>query len=157
MTAFRDALTQLAALDVTGVTHYGIAAVPDVLPRALLPALLVLPGDAQDDRLFKQYGRGFEAIAFVNAARTLSLTVTHLLLLAPVGTDVGIRGHMPELIDAIDGYIAALGDDVTLGGTLAEPTRVTVEIGTFGYGGMDYHGCAFRHTWMLEINVPFGG
>lgn len=154
MTAFRNALTQLAALSVPNVTNYGMDQVPEKLTRAQTPALLVLPGDTQDDRLFKQFGRGFEAIAFANAARTLSVTTTHLLLLAPVGADVGSRGHIPPLIDAVDGYIAALGADVTLGGALAEPTRVTVEIGTFTYGDVLYHGCAFRHTWVLEINAP---
>ncbi|MBC8099585.1 MAG: hypothetical protein H7Y11_09085, partial [Armatimonadetes bacterium] len=63
MGAFQDALTQLAALTVSGVrVNYGIAAVPDELSRAQLPALLVLPLTPQD-RLFPERGDGFTALA----------------------------------------------------------------------------------------------
>ncbi|MEM6281177.1 MAG: hypothetical protein AAF787_03210 [Chloroflexota bacterium] len=151
MTPFRDALTALAALSVTGVTNYGMDTVPENLDRGQLPALLVLPGTADDDRLFKDFGRGFQAVAFSNGARTLSVAVTHLLLLAPVNTRTGRRAHFPVLIDTVDAYIAALRDDVTLNDTLIEPARVTLEIGTFPYGGITYHGCAFRHVWALEV------
>jgi hypothetical protein len=116
-----------------------------------LPVLLVIPGTADDDRLFKDFGKGFQTVAFSAGARTLSLPVTHLLLLAPVTTNTGRRAHLPTLINTVDAYIAALRDDVTLGGALVEPTRVTVEVGTFTYGGVTYHGCAFRHVWILEV------
>jgi hypothetical protein len=147
----RDALDQLAALPVPGVTNKGIASVPETLARAHLPALLVIPGTPQDNSLFKDYGEGFRAIAFSDGARALSVTVTHLLLVAPVGANTGARANVPALIDHVDGYIGALSADVTLGGALAAPAGVTVNVGTFDYGGVTYHGCAFQHTWTLEI------
>jgi hypothetical protein len=84
MTPFRGALTNLAGLTVSGVTHnYDVDAVPDDVSRAQLPALLVLPGDPQDIG-FKPRGQGFEALAFSSGPRTVSYAVTHLLLVAPV-------------------------------------------------------------------------
>lgn len=152
MGVYRSALDALAALDVPGATQYSISAVPDVVPRGSLPALLVQPGDVQDERLFKDRGRGFEVTAFSNGPRTISVTVTHLLLTAPVTLGNGPRQHIPALIDAIDAYISALAADVTLGGALMLPARVTVEPGLFEHGSITYHGCAFRHLWLLSLN-----
>lgn len=152
MPLFRDALTQLAALSVTGVNrNYDVDAVPDEISRAQLPALLVLPGETEEDRLFRERGQGFQAIAFAEGARTITYTVTHLLLVAPVSAGKGMRTHLPQVIDLIDAYFAALGDDITLNGALLEPVRVRVEPGTFTHGDVVYHGCAFRHLWLMEV------
>lgn len=152
MPLFNTALANLAALVVPGVRHnYDLDAVPDELSRAQLPALLVLPGDTQQDALFRERGHGFQAIAFSQGARTVTYTLTHLLLVAPVSGGAGMRSHLPGLIDLIDEYFAALGADVMLGGELLEPARVSVEPGTFTHGAVAYHGCAFRHTWVMEV------
>ena len=152
MTPFRAALTNLSTLSVTGVTHnYDVDAVPDNLSRAQLPALLVLPGETQADELFRERGKGFSAIAFSSGARTVTYTVTHLLLVAPVEAGRGARSHLPALIDLIDAYFAALGANVTLSAALLEPARVKVEPGTFTHGDITYHGCAFRHTWLVQV------
>jgi len=149
--SFRSALTQLAALTVSGVSHnYDVDAVPDVLARGQLPALLVLPGSSQDTRLFQQRGKGFQAIAFSSGARTVTYTVTHLLLVTPTSAGHGLRSNLPRLIDLIDAYFEALAANVTLNGALLEPARVEVEPGTFEHGEAGYHGCAFRHTWLIE-------
>jgi hypothetical protein len=152
MTPFRSALTNLSALSIVGITHnYDVDAVPDILSRAQLPALLVLPGETQENELFKERGKGFVAIAFSSGARTVTYAVTHLLLVAPVMAGTGKRSHLPDLIDLIDAYFAALGADMTLSGALLEPARVKVEPGTFKYGDVAYHGCAFRHTWLIQV------
>ncbi len=152
MPLFRSALSNLAGLTVPGVSHnYDLAALPDDLSRAQLPALLVLPGETEEDEFFRERGQGFRAIAFSQGARTVSYVVTHLLLVAPVSAGAGLRSHLPGLIDLIDEYFAALSDDVTLGGELLEPVRVKVEPGTFVHGDVVYHGCAFRHTWLMEV------
>jgi hypothetical protein len=153
MTLFRTALNRLAALTVAGVAHnYDLDAVPDALHRAQLPALLVLPVERQDDKaLFGPRGQGFAALAFSNGARTVTYQVTHLLLVGPEAAGAGQRTHLPQLIDLIDAYFAALGDDVTLGGALLEPARVQVQPGLFAHGGSQYHGCAFEHTWLLAV------
>jgi hypothetical protein len=149
---FRSALTNLATLSVSGVTHnYDVDALPDDLSRAQLPALLVLPLEVQEDTLFKERGQGFQAIAFSSGPRTVAYTVTHLLLAAPADAGRGIRSHMPSLITLIDAYFAALGADVTLGGTLLEPAHVRVEPRLFNYGHAAYVGCAFRHTWQIQV------
>lgn len=151
MTLFRTALNNLAALAVSGAAHnYGVDTLPDTLHRAQLPALLVLPGDTTDAALFPARGAGFTAIAFSAGARTVTYTVTHLLLVAPVLTGRGARSHLPRLAELMDAYFAALGDDLTLGGALLEPAHIEVEPGAFARGGVTYHGCAFRHTWLIE-------
>jgi hypothetical protein len=152
MTLLRTALSTLASLNVSGVQHnYDVDAVPDHLARSQLPALLVLLGDVTADQFFPQRGSGFTAVAFADGARTVTYTITHLLLVAPVPAAQGRRAHLPRLVDLIDDYFAALGEDVTLGGALLEPARVRVEPGTFTYDEALYHGCAFQHTWVLAV------
>ncbi len=152
MSTFRNALTTLSQLSVSGVAHnYDIDAVPDNPARAQLPALLVLPIDIQEDRLALEKGRGFQSVAFSSGKRTITYTVTHLLLVAPIGQGKGLRAHLPTLVNFIDAYFVALGANVTLGGTLLEPTAVRVEPGVFPVGSTEYYGCAFRHTWVMEL------
>lgn len=155
MTPFRAALDALAGLAVSGVTaHYALDAVPDELSRGQLPALLVLPIKLEDEsglRLFNDRAGGFEALAFAGAARTVTYTVTHLLLVAPLGAGSGLRTHLPPLIALVDAYFAALGADVTLGGKLAEPAQVRADPGIHTHGSTDYVGCAFRHTWRIDL------
>lgn len=152
MATFRAALTALANLPVSGVLHnYDLSALPDDLSRAQLPALLVLPGEVGERRLFGTRGEGFHALAFSGSARTVTCAVTHLLLVAATTDGVGLRTHFPRLIDLIDSYFVALGADVLLGGALLQPPTVTVEPGTFKHGDTLYHGCAMRHLWTLEI------
>jgi hypothetical protein len=152
MATFRAALTALAGLSVSGILHnYDVSAVPDHLTRAQLPALLVLPGEVSERRLFRERGEGFQTLAFSGGARTVSYTVTHLLLVASTGDGIGQRTHYPRLIDLIDAYFAALALDLRLGGALLEPPKVSVEPGTFTHGDTVFHGCALRHLWKLEL------
>lgn len=150
MTPFRTALDRLAALAVAGVAHnYGVTAAPDALGRAQLPALLVLPGETRGGRLFGEHGDGFRALAFSGGPKTAAYLVTHLLLAAPAPPGDRLRARLPALAALMDAYMAALGADPTLGGALDEPARVTLEPGVFAHGGRRYHGCAFRHTWII--------
>jgi hypothetical protein len=152
MATFRTALTNLSSLAVSGVVrNYDVDAVPDELSRTQLPVLLVLPGETQDDELFKQRGQGFQAIAFSSGAKTVTYTVTHLLLVAPVSAGRGMRSHLPTLVTLIDSYFAALAANVTLSNALLEPASVKVEPGAFSHGDTAYHGCAFRHTWLIQV------
>lgn len=152
MPTFRAALTALAGLNVPGVLHnYDVSTIPESLIRAQLPALLALPGEVSERRLFRERGEAFQALAFSGSARTIRYTVTHLLLVAPTADGVGLRSHFPRLIDLIDAYFAALAADVTLGGALLEPPKVTVEPGTFAHGDASFHGCALRHVWLIEL------
>jgi len=153
--SFQTALTNLAALDVAGVAHnYSIAQIPESLGRAQLPALLVLPlmpEEAQEGALFSETGSGFEAIAFADGARTVTYSLTHLLLIAPIGSGAGIRSHLPALVEGIDAYFEALAADVRLGDSLLEPAQIRVEPGILPVGGVSYAGCAFRHTWLIAV------
>jgi hypothetical protein len=150
--SFREALTALAALNVAGIVHnYAVDAVPDVPHRGQLPALLVLPIELPEDGIRQERSPGFQAVAFASGAPTLTVAVTHLLLLAATTQSKGLRAHLPALVDSVDDYFAAFSADVTLGGRLREPAQVRVEPGVFTLNGIEYYGCAFRHTWLMTI------
>lgn len=149
---FRDALTALSNLHVVNIQHnYDIDALPEALTHPQLPALLVMPIDTQDDRLFKDQGDGLQTIAFSGAGKTVNYTLTHLLILAPTTSRKGIRSHLPELVTLIDNYMSALATNPTLGTSLFQPARVTAEPGIFEVGKRDFYGCAFRHNWVIRI------
>jgi hypothetical protein len=150
--SFRTALTALAALSVTGISHnYDVDTVPETIGRGQLPALLVLPIDTQDESLFREKGAGFQTVAFADGAKTVTYTTTHLLLVAPVIQGKGLRALMPNLVNHIDSYFDALRDDALLNNNLLEPAQVKVEPGIFKFGGVEYVGCAFRHTWLIAV------
>jgi hypothetical protein len=152
MTTFRTALTNLSNLSVTGVAHnYDIDDAPNALSRSQLPSLLVLPTNIQDVRMFKDRGEGLQAVAFANGARTITYSITHLLLIGAATGGNSSKQHLPTLVDLIDNYFAALKTDLTLGGALLEPAEVGVELGIYAHGDARYYGCAMRHTWKLEI------
>jgi hypothetical protein len=152
MPSFTNALDQLAAMTVTGIrNHYGVATLPDELNRAQLPVLLVLPFVAKD-RLFPERGEGFQTMAFSEGTRTITYAVTHLLLVASVGSGSGQRAALPKLVGLIDAYFAAFNADPTFGGTLSAPARIRVEPGLYRHGSFDFFGCAFRHLWTLDLD-----
>ena len=152
---FRTALTALANLSVSGVGgNYDVDTVPDALNRGQLPVLLVLPIETETIRhraLFSERGSGFQTVAFSDGVKTVTYSVTHLLLVAPSAAGSGLRSHLPDLIDLIDNYFSALAATITLGGKLLEPAQVRVDPGLFDYGGVEYVGCAFRHTWLVAV------
>jgi hypothetical protein len=150
---YQSALNKLAALSIGGVQHnYAINALPALLSRAQLPALLVLPIDTLEQNPFRRAGgEGFQTVAFNNGARTVTYSVTHLLLVAPAEQAGGLRSLLPTLVSLVDAYFAALGANITLDGDLLEPPHVRVEPGLFEYGGLRCAGVAFRHTWLLEV------
>lgn len=150
--SFQTALDNLATLSVSGVAHnYGIESVPDSLHRAQLPALLVLPLEAQDDSLFQEGGRAFEGVAFSNRTKTVEYVTTHLLIVAPVKRGKGLREHLPLLVTCIDNYFSALGNDVTLDDTLEHPADVRVEPTLYTLGDTQYIACSFRHRWVIAV------
>ena len=152
MATFRLALAQLAAMNVNGVrNNYDLDELPTSLHSAQLPALLVLPIELETDRVFRERADSLQTPAFSGGAQTVYYTLTHLLLTAPTESGLGIRSHLSQLVDLIDAYTAAIAKDVTLGETLLAPARVGVEPGKFPYGERGFHGCAFRHTWLLGI------
>ena len=152
MATFRTALAQLSALSVSGVrNNYDLDELPNSLHSAQMPALLVMPLELEADRRFRERRDSLQTAAFSGGTKTVYYTVTHLLLMAPSDAGLGLRSHLPRLVELIDGYTAALSADVTLGDQLLAPARVGVEPGVFPYGERDFYGCAFRHTWLLEV------
>ena len=152
MASFRAALTQLSSLNVNGVrNNYDLHELPNSLHSAQMPALLVMPVELDGERRFRERKDILQTVAFSGGAKSAHYGVTHLLLLAPSEAGLGLRSHLPGLVDLIDGYTAALSADVTLGGQLLAPVRVDVEPGIFPYGEREFYGCAFRHAWLLEI------
>ena len=150
-TPFRAALDTLAALQPAGIhARFAVDAVPAQLSRAQFPALLVLPFDEHDRRLFRERGAAFEALAFANGPKLVTYTVTHLLLVAHADTGLGARSHLPRLAELLDAYFAALAADPTLGGALAAPAQVSVEPGLFDYADLHCTGAALRHRWRIK-------
>jgi hypothetical protein len=144
MGVLATALDNLAAISVAGVTSYALEDTPDVLTRAQLPALVILPELGGESP-------GLEPSSFSAGDGRLAIQVAHVLLLEPVSAGLGMRGALPELADAIDAYAVALADDPTLGGALPVALRFRVRAGVVTYAGTDYHGAIFTHTWQLHV------
>ena len=152
MATFRAALTHLSLLRISGVrNNFDIDKLPQSLAVAHLPALLVLPLELEKERLFRERKQGLHTITFSGNAKTANYSLTHLLLAAPVDRGLGMRSHLPNLVDLVDSYLAALAGDLTLGESLLAPARIGVEPGVFPFDSKSYYGCAFRHTWLMEI------
>ena len=148
----RTALTRLASLTVSGVSHnYDVDSLPDSLNRVHLPALLVLPITPPTSKITHTAGEGFQTMAFSSGPRTVTVSITHLLLVAPTESGRGVRTHLPKVVDLMDAYCAALAADPLLSSTLLEPAHVQIEPGDFTYGHTTYHGCVFRHTWIIQV------
>ena len=59
---------------------------------------------------------------------------------------------LPDLIDAMEAYLAALSADGTLTGALdAELTITRVLPGIVEYAGVKFYGVRFRHLWRRVI------
>jgi hypothetical protein len=144
MGVLATALANLAAVAVSGVNSYALDETPDGLTRAQLPALVILPELGGD-------WPGLEPNTFSAGDGRLTVQVAHVLLLAPVTEGLGLRGALPALADAIDAYAAALAADPTLDGALPAALRFRVRAGVVRFGGVDYHGATFLHTWTLWV------
>jgi len=149
--SWRSAFTALAGLAVSGVARsYDLDDLPERLPGADLPALVPAFG-AAPHRLGERE-EGMAALTYDGGVWRAAISVDHLLVWSPLGTGEGALGALPALIDTLDAYLAALGADGTLGGTLDEPLRITrIEPGALVYGGVRYYGVTFRHRWVRVI------
>jgi hypothetical protein len=145
MGVLATALDNLAAVTVSGVTSYPPDQTPDALARSQLPALVILPELGSESP-------GLEPNQFSAGDGRLTVEIAHVLLIAPVPAGLGLRGMLPTLADAIDAYAAALAADPTLGGALPEALRFRVRAGVVRFGGVDYHGAVFTHTWTLHVS-----
>jgi hypothetical protein len=119
-------------------------ATPEALSGAQLPALILAPE-------LGGHAPGFEPDGFVSGAGALTVHVTHLLLVAPAAGGLGRRSAIPAVVAAVDAYTGALADDPLLGGALAESLRIEVALGVQRYAGVDYHGAALVHTWVMAL------
>jgi len=144
MGALSTALANLAALTVSGATSFALDETPGALTRVQLPALIVVPELGGESA-------GLEPSGFSAGDGRLVVTVGHLLLLAPLTSGAGPRGALPALAAAMDAYFEALAADPTLDGALAVPLRCALRAGVVSFGGADYHGAVFTHTWTLHV------
>lgn len=145
MGVLATALTNLAGVIVPGVMSYALDDAPDRLARAQLPALVIMPEVAADD------APGMQPLGFGAGDARLVVRIAHVLLAAPVAAGVGRRGLLPDLIDHVDSYVAALAADPTLNGALPLALRFDVHIGVLSYGGVAYYGAVFAHEWTLHV------
>jgi hypothetical protein len=145
----RTALTNLAALSVSGVSHnYDVDAMPEQIARGQLPCLIVLP--VVDEGRTKRFG-DFK-LATPNAAKGLVVhVVAHVLLYAPAGVGKGARGNFPGLVDLVDNYATAIRANPNLGGALFKPTSYVVSLEGVTWAGVRYFGARFWHTLVVQV------
>ncbi len=145
MGVLEQALANLAAVNVAGVTSYALSETPQRLTRAQLPALLILPDAAREE------ADGAQPNAFSAGDARLQVQIVHTLLSAPVAQGLGRRSAWAALIPLVDAYVEALAADALLDGALPVPLRFSVRMGMVRYGGVDYWGAVFRHVWTLHV------
>ncbi|MGQ9850859.1 MAG: hypothetical protein ACUVSU_12515 [Aggregatilineaceae bacterium] len=138
------ALQNLAAVSLPGVTRIPLEATPGALARVALPALVIVPELSGESP-------GLEPNPFAAGAGRLTVQVAHALLLAPLAGGAGLGAALSSLTALLDAYVAALAADPTLGGALVVPLRLRLRTGVVAYGGVDYHGAVFTHTWTLQV------
>jgi hypothetical protein len=145
----RTALTNLAALSVSGVAHnYDVDSVPEKVARAQLPCLILLP--VVDEGRTKRFG-DFK-LATPNAAKGLVVyVVAHVLLYAPVGAGRGARSNLPGLVDLVDNYATAIRANPNLSGALFKPTSYVVSMEGVTWAGIRYFGARFWHTFVVQV------
>ena len=75
MASFRAALTQLAALSVSGVrNNYDLDELPHSLHSAQMPCLLVMPIELKAERLFRERKDSLQTVAFSGGAKSIYYT-----------------------------------------------------------------------------------
>ncbi|HEX3049448.1 MAG TPA: hypothetical protein VHP83_02255 [Aggregatilineaceae bacterium] len=138
------ALSNLAAISVSGVTSYALDHTPDSLVSAQLPALVILPELSGEMP-------GLQPNGFSAGVGQVTAQIAHVLLVAPVVSGMGSKTLLPDLVSLIDAYVAALAGDPTLGGALALVLMFTIRAGVVRYSGVEYHGAVFTHTWVMNL------
>jgi hypothetical protein len=148
---WRDAFTNLAAISVAGVTtSYDVDALPNTLPAADLPALAPAFPDALG--VLAEGEQGLSTLTYDGGVWTAVLYVDHVLYWSPAWSEAGLSEALPDLIDAMEAYLAALSADGTLTGALdAELTITRVLPGIVEYAGVKFYGVRFRHLWRRVI------
>ena len=145
---FRSALTALAGLTITGVSHnYDVDSMPERVSRAALPVLIVAP--VLDDTRRRKFGE-FQVASPSGSSALVQYLVTHLLLYAPVGSGKGVHTALPGLVDLIDNYALAIRANPKLNNTLFVPTVYSVYVAPVNFGGILYYGCRFWHSMTIE-------
>ncbi len=148
MATLATALTNLAALSVTGVTHnYAITAIPESVSRGSLPALIVSPAASESIR--DRFG-SYETETVSGSNALLTYIVTHFLLYVPIGSRIGARDVYSGLVTLVDNYAIAVKANPKLTDALFYPTRYQIHISPFKYGGVRYYGARFYHKFVVE-------
>ena len=149
---WRTAFSNLAAISVTGVaTSYDLDELPNVLPAADLPALVI---DFPAQSGWRKDAQGLAALTYDESVWLAGLQVEHVLYWAPAWSDVGLLAALPDLIDVVDAYLAAVAADGTLSDALHEPLVIErVQVGVVEFAGVQYYGARFRHRWFRQIDV----
>lgn len=139
----KAAFDQLATWSVTGVTNLGVDDFWGVVPEYSLPALVARLG-----------GTGGEALGSLGISADAGRVVVHVEhLLLVCGLGVGLQEELfYGALTHVDNYLAAVVDDLDLGGTLAEPLAIAdVYAGRLSVFDSLYYGVMFRHRWVLKV------
>lgn len=139
----KAAFDQLAAWTVTGVTVYGLDDWIGIPPESDLPVLL--------PRLGGTGGEVLRPLGIQGDQGRFVCHVDHLLIVNGLGIGANNETYYGALTH-IDNYLAAVVDDLDLGGNLAEPLTIAdTSIGPHEIGGCLFWGIVFRHRWVLRI------
>ena len=139
MGALSTALAKLAALTVSGATSFALDETPGALARVQLPALIVVPELGGESP-------GLEPSGF--SAGDGRLVVGGMSCTGCGDGRQRVARH--RIGTAIDATIAALASDHA-GRGAGRPAARAVRAGVVSFGGADYHGVVFTHTWTLHV------
>ncbi len=143
----REAISALVSIEVEGVRcRWDVDELPGQVRAAQLPALLPLL-EAPQEGVLRHHERGQVSTARFDGTLRMEYELAHLLLVAPVGK----HGADAQALALVDAYVAALKDDPTLGGRLAEAMQYAIEPGVYEYGGDRFVGVLFRHKWVFML------
>src|SRR5574341_643684 len=148
---WRTAFTNLANIAVTGVTtRYDLSGLPNTLPAADLPVLA--PGFPASLGLIAEDEAGLSTLTYDGSTWRATLYVEHVLYWSPAWSNTGLANVLPDLVTAVDNYLAAGKADGRLNGALSEELEITrIEPGVLEYAGVKFYGVRFRHKWVRSI------
>lgn len=142
---YSAALTQLEALNVTGITaarNYGAVDLP--VEETELPALIT-------ETVSQPFIEGLAAWNIPTTTTQLTVFVDHVLLVE--GKAMGTpTTRWANLVLYLDRYTDAISADMLLGGNLIVPLQIIVLAqGEVGFRLRGYSGIRFRHRWELKV------
>ncbi len=127
----------------TGITSLGLDDWPGIVAECDLP--VVFP------KLAGTGGESLRPLGIAAALGRLVVHVDHVLLVQGIGAGL-VQQRFYNALTHIDNYLAAVVDDLTLGGNLLEPLAIADTYdGPYDIGNVIYYAVTFRHRWVIKL------